>query len=43
VRAMLELSDPDRAAETGARARRRAAEFTWAKVAGRVLDALGSP
>ena len=43
VRAMLELSDPDRAAETGERARRRAAEFTWAKVAGRVLDALGSP
>ena len=43
VEAMIELADPDRAAETGEQAHRHAADFTWAKVAGRILDALGSP
>jgi glycosyltransferase involved in cell wall biosynthesis len=41
--ALIELADPDRAAETGERARRRASDFTWSKVAERVLGALGNP
>lgn len=40
LRAMLELSDPERAAELGARARRRSDVYTWRKVAERILRAL---
>jgi glycosyltransferase involved in cell wall biosynthesis len=40
LRAMLELAEPDRAAELGLRARERSDVYTWRKVAERILRAL---
>jgi glycosyltransferase involved in cell wall biosynthesis len=42
-RAMLAMCDPQRAAELGGRASRRAPLFTWDAVAARILTVLGLP
>jgi glycosyltransferase involved in cell wall biosynthesis len=43
VDAMLQLADPDTARRMGQAARERSAQYTWTKVAERLLRALGFP